>query len=126
MSVFMLVLGCVTLFIAVEADPVPYGADRACAEVSTTKNDMPGPYFEPGVKLTKKFAKITPDGEPLILKGQVFDQNCFAKKNAIVDVWYAGRHQNYTFAGQRLDYRGKTKTDNVRHITFHCHMSYYV
>ena len=90
-------------------NPVFQNPSFACA---LTEGNPQGPYYIAGAPSKEKLGD-TLEGQPLIISGQVLNQNCDPVPDAIIDVWQTDSNGNYNFEDFTL--RGKIKADELGH-----------
>ncbi len=100
----IIVIGVLGIF--VWPNPVIQNPSFACA---LTEGNPQGPYYVAGAPHKEKLGQAL-DGEPLIISGQVLNQNCDPVPEAVVDVWQTDSNGNYYFEDFTL--RGKIKADD--------------
>ncbi len=88
-------------------NPVFQNPSFACA---LTEGNPQGPYYIAGAPSKEKLGD-TLEGQPLIISGQVLNQNCDPIPDAIIDVWQTYSKGNYYFEDFTL--RGKIKADEL-------------
>ncbi len=88
-------------------DPVFENPSFACA---LTEGNPQGPYYIAGAPSKEKLGEAL-EGQPLIISGQVLNQNCDPIPDAIIDVWQTDSKGNYNFEDFTL--RGKIKADEL-------------
>jgi protocatechuate 3,4-dioxygenase beta subunit len=71
---------------------------------------MEGPYYSPGSPERRSLIEAGMLGTPILISGQVFDQDCNLISGASVDFWQADANGAYDNAGFTL--RGHVITDN--------------
>ena len=82
--------------------------DIPCNSELTSPN-MEGPYYTPGSPEKSSLIEEGMPGTPILITGQVFDQDCNPIPGASVDFWQADANGAYDNAGYRL--RGHVITD---------------
>jgi len=99
----IIVVGVFGIFIW--PNPVIQNASFACA---LTEGNPQDPYYIAGAPNKEKLGDEL-EGQPLIISGQVLNQNCDPVPEAIIDVWQTNSNGNYYFEDFTL--RGKIKAD---------------
>lgn len=79
-----------------------------CSGILTSPN-MEGPYYTPGSPERSSLIEAGMPGTPILISGQVFDQDCNPISGASVDFWQADANGEYDNAGFRM--RGHVITD---------------
>ena len=100
-----IVIAAGVLGVFVWPNPVMQSSSFACA---LTEGNPQGPYYIPGAPNKEKLGDGL-EGQPLIISGQVLNQNCDPVPEAIIDVWQTDSNGNYNFVDFTL--RGKIKAD---------------
>jgi len=77
----IIVIGVLGIF--VWPNPVIQNPSFACA---LTEGNPQGPYYVAGAPYKEKLGQAL-EGQPLIISGQVLNQNCDPVPEAIVDIW---------------------------------------
>lgn len=81
-----------------------------CSGVLTSPN-MEGPYYSPGSPERNSLIETGMPGMPILISGQVFNQDCTPISGASVDFWQADAIGEYDNSGFRL--RGHVVTDQA-------------
>ncbi len=89
-------------------DPGPVAGP--CSGVLTSPN-MEGPYYSSGSPERNSLIEIGMPGVPILISGQVFNQDCTPISGASVDFWQADAIGEYDNSGFRL--RGHVITDQA-------------
>ena len=100
-----IVIAAAVLGVFVWPNPVMQSSSFACA---LTEGNPQGPYYIAGAPNKEKLGDEL-EGQPLIISGQVLNQNCDPVPEAIIDVWQTDSNGNYNFEDFTL--RGKIKAD---------------
>jgi protocatechuate 3,4-dioxygenase beta subunit len=88
---------------------VESGATAMPCSGNLTSPNMEGPYYTPGSPERSSLIETGMLGTPIMITGQVFDQECNPIPGASVDFWQADANGVYDNAGYRL--RGRVITD---------------
>jgi len=104
-TIVPIVITATVLGVFVWPNPVMQSSSFACA---LTEGNPQGPYYIAGAPNKEKLGDEL-EGQPLIISGQVLNQNCDPVPEAIIDVWQTDSNGNYYFEDFTL--RGKIKAD---------------
>lgn len=74
-----------------------------------TSRNQEGPYYSPGSPASESLVEAGMEGEPVLILGGVFNQDCEPISGAKVDFWQADVNGEYDNVGYRL--RGYALTD---------------
>jgi len=99
----IIVVGVLGIF--VWPNPVIQNPSFAC---TLTEGSPQGPYYIAGAPYKERLGQAL-DGQPLLISGQILNQNCDVIPEATIDVWQTDSNGNYNFEDFTL--RGKIKAD---------------
>ncbi|RFC63175.1 intradiol ring-cleavage dioxygenase [Fulvimarina endophytica] len=85
-----------------KANRVHLAQTPACGTDTLTALQTAGPFFTSGSPRKTNFQRDTRGGQPILLYGQVLDQNCRPVQGAKIDFWQADANGAYDNSGYRL------------------------
>jgi len=104
-AIVPIVIAATVLGVFAWPNPVMQSSSFAC---TLTEGNPQGPYYIAGAPNKEKLGDEL-EGLPLIISGQILNQNCDPVPEAIIDVWQTDSNGNYYFVDFTL--RGKIKAD---------------